>query len=141
MSRPKCCRHIGAMPDRTFFQPDGAMPASCEAVLLTLDEYEAIRLADLEGLYQEQAASRMGVSRQTFGRIVEAAHRKIADVIVNGKALRIEGGPVSLAGAEPVRCPRCSRALSVVCGEENEPSCPHCSKQAENSITLKRRTL
>jgi predicted DNA-binding protein (UPF0251 family) len=141
MSRPKCCRHIGAMPEKTFFQPEGAAPSSFEAVLLTLDEYEAIRLADLEGLYQEQAASRMNVSRQTFGRIVEAAHRKIADVIVNGKALRIEGGPVSLAGAESVRCPRCRRALGVLCGKRNEPSCPHCSKQAENPVTLKRRML
>ncbi|MBE0556415.1 MAG: DUF134 domain-containing protein [Proteobacteria bacterium] len=140
MSRPKCCRHIGALPGKTFFQPEGAAPSSFEAVLLTLDEYEAIRLADLDGLYQEQAASRMSVSRQTFGRIVEAAHRKIADVIVNGKALRIEGGPVSLAGAESVRCPRCSRALGLAYGEGNEPSCPHCSKQAENRITLKRRT-
>jgi uncharacterized protein len=141
MPRPKCCRHIGAMPGKTFFQPEGAAPSSFEAVLLTLDEYEAIRLADLEGLYQEQAASRMNVSRQTFGRIVEAAHRKLADVIVNGKALRIEGGPVSLAGTAPARCPRCRRALSFICGERNEPSCPHCSKQVESSITLKRRTL
>ena len=53
----------------------------CGEVLLTLDEYEAIRLADLEGLYQEQAATRMNVSRQTFGRIVEAARRKVADVL------------------------------------------------------------
>ena len=131
MSRPKCCRHIGAMPGKTFFQPDGAAPPSCEAVLLTLDEYEAIRLADLEGLYQEQAASRMSVSRQTFGRIVEAAHRKLADVIVNGKALRIEGGPVSLAGAVPLRCPRCRQALSYINEKSNEPSCPHCRKHAE----------
>jgi uncharacterized protein len=141
MPRPKCCRHVAAMPDKTCFQPQGMTASSLEEVLLTLDEYEAIRLADLEGLYQEQAASRMNISRQTFGRIVEAAHRKLADVIVNGKALRIEGGPVSLVGAEPVRCPRCRRALGFVCGKRNEPSCPHCSKQAENPITLKRRTL
>jgi uncharacterized protein len=131
MPRPKCCRHIGAMPGKTSFQPEGAGPSPCEAVLLTLDEYEAIRLADLEGLYQEQAASRMNVSRQTFGRIVEAAHRKLADVIVNGKALRIEGGPVSLAAAGPLRCPRCRRAIGMVCGETTEPSCPHCRKRAE----------
>ncbi len=131
MPRPKCCRHIGAMPGRTSFQPEGATPSSCEAVLLTLDEYEAIRLADLEGLYQEQAASRMNVSRQTFGRIVEVAHRKIADVIVNGKFLRIEGGPVSLSGVAPSRCPRCRRALEIACGAGNEPICPHCRKHAE----------
>jgi uncharacterized protein len=131
MPRPKCCRYIGAMPGKTFFQPEGMASSSLEAVLLTLDEYEAIRLADLEGLYQEQAASRMNVSRQTFGRIVEAAHRKLADVIVNGKALRIAGGPVSLAGVGPVRCPRCRRALGLPCEERNEPLCPHCRKHAE----------
>ncbi|MHB9099080.1 MAG: DUF134 domain-containing protein, partial [Syntrophales bacterium] len=76
MPRPKCCRQIGVMPGKTCFQPEGTTPSSFEAVLLNLDEYEAIRLADLEGLYQEQAASRMNISRQTFGRIVEAAHRK-----------------------------------------------------------------
>jgi predicted DNA-binding protein (UPF0251 family) len=67
---------------------------------LTVDELEAVRLADLEGLYQEEAAARMNVSRQTFGRIVEAAHKKIADALVNGKALSIQGGPVEVAGPE-----------------------------------------
>lgn len=122
------------MPQKTFFQPEGAAVSSIEEVLLTLDEYEAIRLADLEGLYQVQGASRMNVSRQTFGRIVEVAHRKLADVIVNGKALRIEGGPVSLTGAAPGRCPRCRRALGIICGKQSKPSCPHCSKQAENPV-------
>jgi predicted DNA-binding protein (UPF0251 family) len=64
---------------------------------LTIDELEAIRLADLEGLYQEQAAQKMNVSRQTFGRIIETAHKKIADALVNGKALLIEGGSIELA--------------------------------------------
>ena len=131
MPRPKCCRQIGALPDRTFFRPQGASASPREEVHLSLDEYEAIRLADLEGLYQEQAAVRMQVSRQTFGRIVEAARRKIADVIVNGKVLRIEGGPVSLPGVAPVRCPRCRRALDLACGERNEPLCPHCRTHAE----------
>jgi len=105
-------RHAG----ENIFPTGGAAPSSFEAVLLTLDEYEAIRLADLEGLYQEQAAARMSVSRQTFGRIVEEAHRKLADVIVNGKALRIEGGPVSLTGKALFRCPRCRREMDFVCG-------------------------
>ncbi|MDI6727036.1 MAG: DUF134 domain-containing protein [Smithellaceae bacterium] len=58
MPKPKCCRQIGVMPDKTCFQPEGATLASFEVVLLTLDEYEAIHLADLGGLYQEHAASR-----------------------------------------------------------------------------------
>jgi predicted DNA-binding protein (UPF0251 family) len=64
--------------------------------VLTLDEYEAIRLADLDGLYQDEACQRMGVSRPTFGRILDSAHRKLADVLVHAKALRIDGGPVEL---------------------------------------------
>jgi predicted DNA-binding protein (UPF0251 family) len=131
MSRPKCCRQIGVMPGKTCFQPEGATPSSFEVVLLTLDEYEAIRLADLEGLYQEQAASRMNISRQTFGRIVEAAHRKVADVLVNGKVLKIEGGSVSMKAEKPVRCPRCRRAFSPDYGKSNdEMNCPHCRERA-----------
>jgi len=130
MPRPKCCRQIGAMPGKTCFQPEGAASSSFDEVLLTLDEYEAIRLADLEGLYQEQAASLMNISRQTFGRIIKAAHRKVADVLVNGKILKIEGGPVSMKAEEPVRCPRCRRAFSPDCNKHNEMSCPHCREHA-----------
>ena len=67
-----------------------------EQVILTEDEWEAVRLADQEGLYQEQAAERMNISRQTFGRIIDSAHKKIADALVNGKALVIEGGTVEM---------------------------------------------
>jgi PHP family Zn ribbon phosphoesterase len=99
-------------------------------VLLTLDEYETIRLADLEGLYQDQAASLMNVSRQTFGRIIEAARRKVADVLVNGKGLKIEGGPVSMKAKKPAMCPRCRQAFSPDCDKRNEMSCPHCGEHA-----------
>jgi len=67
-----------------------------EEIVLNLDEFEAIRLADYEQLYQEEAAAKMNISRQTFGRIIEAAHKKVADVFINGKALKIEGGEVAL---------------------------------------------
>ncbi|MDD5692416.1 MAG: DUF134 domain-containing protein [Candidatus Omnitrophica bacterium] len=69
-----------------------------EEVNLTLDELEAVRLADLKGLYQEEAAKKMDISRQTFGNIIEKAHRKIADVLLNAKALKIEGGKVKRIG-------------------------------------------
>ena len=62
-----------------------------EAVELAADELEAIRLADFEGLYQEQAAERMGVSRQTFGLIIARAHKKVAEALTHGKAIRVEG--------------------------------------------------
>ena len=57
--------------------------------MLSLDEFEAIRLADYEGLYHEEAAGRMNISRATFGRILDGARSKVADVIINGKALKI----------------------------------------------------
>jgi predicted DNA-binding protein (UPF0251 family)/predicted Fe-Mo cluster-binding NifX family protein len=75
-------------------KPAGIPARELEEVRLGFDEAEALRLADLEGLYQEAAARSMGVSRQTFGRIIETARRKVADAILNAKALRIEGGEV-----------------------------------------------
>jgi hypothetical protein len=96
MPRPKCCRHVCGLPDKNYFKPRGIPASDLEEVVLSLDEYEAIRLADYEQFYQEEAAARMNISRQTFGRIIEAAHKKIADVLLNGKALKIEGGAVAL---------------------------------------------
>ncbi|MBN2402056.1 MAG: DUF134 domain-containing protein [Spirochaetes bacterium] len=102
MSRPKCCRKIGCAPDNKYFKPRGIPFAQINAIILTLDEFEAIRLADMEGLYQEKAAEKMNISRQTFGRIIESAHKKVADVLINGKALKIEGGEVSMDKTKPV---------------------------------------
>jgi len=74
------------------FKPVGVPARGLPEVTLGLDELEALRLADLDGLYQEAAALRMGVSRQTFGRIVESARRKVADAVINRKCLLIGGG-------------------------------------------------
>jgi uncharacterized protein len=96
MPRPKCCRNICGIPDKNYFKPRGIPVVELEEIVLHLDEFEAIRLADYEELYQEEAASRMNISRQTFGRVIGTAHKKIADVLIHGKALRIEGGEVNL---------------------------------------------
>jgi uncharacterized protein len=101
MTRPKCCRRVCGVPDKNYFKPRGIPISQLEEVLLSLDEYEAIRLADFEQLYQEEAAGRMNISRQTFGRIIEAAHKKIADVLINGKALKIAGGQVAFDETKP----------------------------------------
>ncbi len=77
-----------------LFKPAGVKTCELEEIVVSFDQAEAVRLADLEGLYQEAAARKMGVSRQTFGNILEGARRKIADAIVNGKALRIDGGQI-----------------------------------------------
>ena len=101
MPRPKCPRNICGRPDKNYFKPRGIPAVDLEEVVLTLDEFEAIRLADYEQLYQEDSAIKMNISRQTFGRIIEAAHKKIADVLLNGKALKIEGGEVTLDEKKP----------------------------------------
>ncbi len=93
MPRPFSGRRVYLEPAATLYKPAGFPGRGLEEICLGLDELEALRLADKEGLYQEAAAMRMGVSRQTFGRIVEAARRKVATALVEGKALRIGGGP------------------------------------------------
>lgn len=94
MARPCRCRRIRCNPDANYFKPRGIPLDMLEEVNLTLDELEAVRLADWEGLYQEDAAKKMSISRQTFGNIINSAHKKIADVLLNAKALKIEGGIV-----------------------------------------------
>jgi len=94
MPRPFCPRRIRFAPGVTYFKPACIPLRVLNEVVVTLDELEALRLADLNGLYQEQAAQRMKISRPTFARIVEAARKKVADALVYGKALRLEGGTV-----------------------------------------------
>ena len=86
------CRRVAGCPRSEYFKPAGIPLSGLEEVRLTRDELEALRLADLEGLYQAEAAAKMGVSRQTFGNIVESARHKVAAVLVKGRALRIQGG-------------------------------------------------
>ena len=87
---------IADLPGATVFEPAGVPARSLVEIVLTVDEFEALRLADYEGLYQKQAAERMGISRPTFGRIVEAARREVCVVLVEGGVLRIEGGVVAM---------------------------------------------
>ena len=121
MPRPFCCRHIAGRPAASVFKPCGFPLSEIEQVVMALDEFEAVRLADLDGLYQEQAAEQMKVSRSTFSRIVDSAHRKMADAIVHGKALRIEGGPVEMEGR------RCCRFHD----DESEPRVTPAAMTAE----------
>ena len=106
MPRPVQSRKIEFAPRVTFFKPAGVPRVDLEETALTLDELEALRLADLHGLYQEQAAPKMGISRSAFARILEAARKKVADALVHGKCLRLEGGPVLKAPGRAGVCPR-----------------------------------
>jgi uncharacterized protein len=96
MPRKKCCRHISSAPESTWFKPAGIPMRELSEVVLGLDELESIRLADYMKLYHADAAVRMNISRQTFGRIVSEARQKIADALVHGKAIRIDGGHIHM---------------------------------------------
>jgi predicted DNA-binding protein (UPF0251 family) len=100
MPRPFKCRCVSIDPDVTYFKPRGIPISDLEEVCLTIDELEAVRLADLEGMYQEDAAKNMEISRQTFGNIIGSAHKKIAQAVVNAKALKIEGGAVRVRSGQ-----------------------------------------
>jgi len=90
--RPKKTRWIRCVPGERCFRPVCRPLDKVKGVCLTLDEFEALRLADLEGLKQFDAAKRLKISRPTFSRIVSSARNKVADGLVNIKAIRIEGG-------------------------------------------------
>lgn len=92
MARPLRCRRVWLTPEFTYFKPAGVRMRELEEVVLTVDEFEAVRLKDLEGLEQEQIAKKMNISQPTLHRLLLSARRKIADAIVKGKAIRIEGG-------------------------------------------------
>jgi len=90
MVRPKKCRCVESAPNAIYFKPRGIPLVDLREVSLSLDEFEAIRLADYEGMYHEDAAVCMQISRATFGRILSTAHRKVGECLVDGKALKIE---------------------------------------------------
>jgi predicted DNA-binding protein (UPF0251 family) len=126
MARPRNCRRVGSIPESNYFKPRGIPLTMLEEVVLTVDECEAIRLADLESLYQEQAAVRMKVSRQTFGRIIESAHKKVAEALVKGKALKIEGGEFEMASMRKFRCSDCKHTWQLPYGTGRPQDCPSC---------------
>jgi len=92
MPRPKKCRRVAFLPGITYFKPAGIPLRELEENNLTVDEIEAIRLKDIEDLEQEQCAVKMNVSRATFQRILGSARKNIADALLNGKAIKIQGG-------------------------------------------------
>lgn len=92
MPRPTKCRRVSFLPEFPLFKPAGVPMRALEAVTLSVEEMEALRLKDYEGMEQEEGAEMMGISRPTFRRIVLGARRKIAEALLRGKAIRIEGG-------------------------------------------------
>ena len=112
MPRPPRCRRICGIPKINAFCPSGNRRT--EPILLTLDEYEVIRLVDLEQQTHEQCASQMDISRSTVQEIYENARRKIAACLVHGRPLHITGGNYRICGGqEAANCGRCCRSQKI----------------------------
>ncbi len=126
MARPRKCRRVGCEPCASYFKPRGIPLSVLEEVKLTIDELEAIRLTEVEGLDQEKAALRMKVSRQTFGRVLQRAHQVVADAIIKGKALRIEGGDFIMVAKRKFACVACEHSWEIPYGTGRPANCPKC---------------
>lgn len=124
MPRPHKPRRISTLPRHTFFKPTGIPMPLLEEVVLTVDELEAMRLKDLEKLEQHECAARMDVAQSTLQRILASAREKVSRSIIEGKALRIDGGTFVLEGE--YFCPRC-RLRRQGHGHGSSKNCQECS--------------
>lgn len=131
MPRPQQNRKISTPPLMQGFKPFGIPRRELETVVLQFDEYETMRLLDYEGMTQEQAAEQMEVSRPTLTRIYENARKIIAQALVDGKMIVIEGGNVDF-GREWYRCRRCHK---LVDGLDKHVRCRNCTHFADNELS------
>ena len=126
MPRPHKCRRVAYEPALTVFKPAGVAARTLESVELRLDEVEALRLADVEGLYHDAAAQRMGISRATFGRLIEGARRKVASALIESKMLLLKGGNVTMAETRAFECRECGHCFECPYGTGRPQECPSC---------------
>ncbi|MBD3155397.1 MAG: DUF134 domain-containing protein [Candidatus Aenigmarchaeota archaeon] len=157
MPRPRRRRNVSFEPEITYFKPAGVELRNLEEINLTFDELEAIRLKDKEDLTQEEAAEKMNISQPTFHRLLSSAREKIANFLVDGNSLRIEGGDYKMVGPGRGKglgrggqgqgrgrmggqfsagpggscvCPSCGKKVSHVAGQPcYKIKCPKCGTQ------------
>jgi len=128
MVRPKKNRLVAFSPDISYFKPRGIAVGDLQEVILSVDELESIRLSDLLGMSYEEAGRQMGVSRATFGRIIQRARKVIADALINGKAIKVEGGNFTITVEESriFVCDKCSHKWEETQGTGRPEKCPSC---------------
>jgi predicted DNA-binding protein (UPF0251 family) len=128
VSRPPIERSVAGIPRITLFKPAGVPARELDRLKLAVDELEAIRLVDLEGLSHERAAEALGVSRQTVGRVLERGRAKVADALVGGKAIEISGGQYRVE-PQQLRCFACQEQWERGDSSPDAASCPRCGSE------------
>lgn len=113
MPRPRKCRRVAFLPGTTYFKPAGIPLRELEENIITVEEIEAIRLKDIEDLEQEQCALKIGISRATFQRMLESARKKITDALINGKAIKIQGGTFEVKSLREVYLNGSDKAFQI----------------------------
>jgi predicted DNA-binding protein (UPF0251 family) len=135
MVRPRKDRLVAFNPEVSYFKPRGIPMIDLDEVSLTVDEREALRLADLNGFSHEDAGRSMGVSRATFGRIIQRARRVVADALINGKAINIEGGSYKVIdGPRVFICEGCQFTWKAPRGSGRPDACPSCNHESLHRI-------
>ena len=124
MPRPIKCRRVEVLPKYTYFVPAGRRKCETEEMLIKVEEFEAMRLKDVEDLNQEECAERMQISRQTFQNIIDSARKKIAIALIEGKAINISGGNYSRNMCK-FKCNSCGNVYEIKY-EEDRNTCPEC---------------
>ena len=129
MPRPTKPRLVEFIPEVTYFKPPGIPLSSLDEVRIGIDELEALRLKDLEGLEQEECAARMNLAQSTFQRMLSGAREKLTRALVEGKAIRIEGGNYTQV-ARTLLCGECGhRWVNETEVTNDSSSCPVCNNE------------
>ena len=142
MVRPHKNRMVAFNPDISYFKPRGIPLLDLEEVQITIDEYEALRLSDLMDMSYEEAANNMEVSRATFGRIVRRARKTVADALINGKAIIIQGGSYRIIDRNRIFiCNKCHNKWEEPRGTGRPENCPLCKHKVFHRIMKKKSNL
>ncbi|MBT3464959.1 DUF134 domain-containing protein [archaeon] len=137
MVRPKKQRYVGKEPIIDYFKPRGIPIRDLEEINLTKEEYEALRLKEIENYSQVKCSELMNVSQPTYSRVLDSARKKITDAIVNGKALKIEGGVFKLVKRK-FKCFDCKSEWMIAFGTGRPNSCPKCEGLDIQRVSLEK---
>jgi len=140
MVRPKKHRYVGKEPVIDYFKPTGIPIRDLEEINLTKEEYEALRLKEIENYEQVRCAELMNVSQPTYSRILDSARKKITDAIVNGKALKIEGGVFKLVKRK-FNCFKCNYDWEIEFGTGRPQKCPKCESEDIRRVNIEKNSI